>query len=165
MLFGCGKSESELLADRLRIEKMQAEIDGIRQQQAEKAAEAKRAADERDRIERQRQLDADREAAQVRAEAEAQTLAIGQLEFTRRPSFIQEGSHVLMIRNASARYVSFQLTCYQQAGASKIFQFSMSPSEATELGFQQGWPGNFTTGEYCKVSFDGKELRKFNVVE
>jgi hypothetical protein len=115
----------------------------IRQQAAEEAAKA--AADEE---------------AYKRSEEYARKKAVEDVEAGFRGSLMDEGTAVLTLRNASNQTADFQLRCYQTNGHYKTFLIALSPGNSTEIGFLEGWPGNFVSGEYCEALYRGESLWK-----
>ena len=77
-----------------------------------------------------------------------------------RPSLSKEGTYVLVMRNPSSRTSDFQLKCFQTNGNSKIFQIAIPSGQSQELGFLEGWPGNFVRGEYCLAYYNGEQIWK-----
>jgi hypothetical protein len=77
-----------------------------------------------------------------------------------RPSLSQEGTYVLTMSNASTRTADFQLKCFQTNGSSKMFRIAILPGQTQELGFLEGWPGNFVVGEYCLAYYNSEQIWK-----
>lgn len=75
-----------------------------------------------------------------------------------RASFSESGTYVLVLRNPSNQTADFQLICYTNSGASKAFPIALTPGASTEIGFLEGWTGNFVAGEYCRAAYKGEFL-------
>lgn len=98
--------------------------------------------------------------AYKRSEEYARKKAVNDVEAGFRGSFSKEGTYVLSLRNVSNQTADFQLRCYQNNGNYKTFPIALSPGASTEIGFLEGWPGNFVPGEYCQALYRGDSLWK-----
>jgi hypothetical protein len=123
---------------------------------------------------RRREEEAREEARRAEEAKQAEALALQQQylqseEYARRKaaydvnarfrsSLFHEGTFVLVMDNPSARTADFLLRCYQTNGSSKSFRFAIAPGQTQELGFNQGWPGNFVRGEYCLAYYGDDQL-------
>jgi TonB family protein len=81
--------------------------------------------------------------------------AIQSVKASSRPSLIDQRTKVLILRNNGRESVRFRLVCASTQGRRKSFTISLGPNGSTELGFLQGWEGNFTSGDSC-VAYDGE---------
>lgn len=88
----------------------------------------------------------------------ARKKAVEDIEAGFRGSFAKEGTYVLQLRNVSGQTADFQLRCYQTNGNYKTFPIALSPGGSTEIGYLEGWPGNFVSGEYCQGVYKGEAL-------
>jgi TPR repeat protein len=98
-----------------------------------------------------------RKAAPAQDVSAASTVleAIQSIKATSRPSLVDQSTKVLILRNPSRESVRFRLVCVSPQGRRKSFTVSLDPYGSTELGFMQGWEGNFTSGDVC-TAFDGE---------
>lgn len=115
-------------------------------------------------IERQKQQEeqANREAsARQEAYASRQLYAIKNMEFGYRQSFMDNNTKVLQLRNITDTGVSFNLKCCTVDDSCKTIYVSVPAHNSTEVGFMEGWNGNFVSGEYFIAYYEGEEvLRK-----
>lgn len=81
--------------------------------------------------------------------------AIQSVKATSRPSLLDQSTEVLILRNPSRESVRFRLVCTSPQGREKSFTVSLDPYGSEELGFLQGWEGNFKPGDVC-TAFDGE---------
>lgn len=95
-----------------------------------------------------------------RSEEYARQKAVQDVEAGFRGSLMESGTYVLRLRNVSNQTADFQLKCYQTSGRYKTFPIALSPGNTSEIGFLEGWPGNFVTGEYCEAIYKGDVLWK-----
>lgn len=65
---------------------------------------------------------------------------------------------VLVLQNAGDRSAYFELRCYRAYRNSKSFSMSINPRSISELGFLEGWYGNFVYGDSCEAVYDGEVL-------
>ncbi|MFQ1802958.1 hypothetical protein ACK36F_11095 [Aeromonas veronii] len=125
-----------------------------RQRAAEEAARAK--------------LEAANAAARAQQEAEAyrrseeyaRKKAVEDIEAGFRGSLMESGTFILRLRNVSNQTADFQLRCFQNNGNYKTFPIALPPGGTQEIGFLEGWPGNFVSGEYCNAIYEGEALWK-----
>lgn len=136
----CWKSESERLKEQLEVEKAKIELQALQKQKD----------------------DAEREIIEENSRREREKIArlkvVDDLEVRFRNSLMEEGTKVLMLRNGGEVRADFTLKCFQLNGTSRQFSMSIGSGETEEIGFQQGWNGNFVTGESCKVYY-GDDFR------
>jgi hypothetical protein len=125
-----------------------------RQKAAEEAARAQAIA-----AETAAKAVADAEAYK-RSEEYARKKAAQDVEATFRGSLMESGTFVLRLRNGSSQTAEFQLRCYQNNGNYKNFPIALAPGGTTEIGFLEGWTGNFVSGEYCEANHKGEGLWK-----
>jgi hypothetical protein len=110
------------------------------------------------------QQEAREAAAHAQAEAFARTekgrqlQAIDAMEGYFRPSLGIENSWVLNLRNTSGITVDFQLRCFNNNNQYKTFPIAITAGQSQEIGFLEGWDGNFVSGEYCQAIYDGKTV-------
>jgi len=95
-----------------------------------------------------------------RSEEYARKKAVEDIEAAFRSSLMQSGTFVLTLRNVSNRTADFQLRCYQNDGKYKTFQIAIPAGGTQEIGFLEGWPGNFVPGEYCNAIYKDEVLWK-----
>ncbi len=75
-----------------------------------------------------------------------------------RGSHLEDGTQVLVLRNRRSVSVDFHLTCYTRSNASKTLFVSVPARSTEEIGFMEGWPGNFVYGERCEARYKGELL-------
>lgn len=75
-----------------------------------------------------------------------------------RSSLLDPRTKVMLFRNNSKKNVSFRLKCYTTRGNFKTFNISVMARGTSELGFVQGWDGNFISGEYCEAYHRNEKL-------
>lgn len=81
------------------------------------------------------------------------------LEVGSRPSLLNDGTKVLVLRNAQFYPVDLDLRCYTRGDAArKTFFVTVPPRGEKHIGFLQGWCGNFKPGERCEAYCDGEKL-------
>jgi TPR repeat protein len=88
--------------------------------------------------------------------------AIRELELETRPSLLDDGSQVLRLRNVRPVRLAFDLTCYR-GSFSKTLSVDVAPLGFEEVGFLEGWTGNFLTGDRCEIYFAGALLQSFSI--
>lgn len=117
--------------------------------------------------ENQKQLAAQQETI-LRAEEQERQIktrqCIGDLEANMRMSDWIEGTEVLVLNNACALPVQFDLKCFTcgDAGYKTIFVDIPARGEK-EIGFVEGWTGNFRGGERCEARLAGEVLRNIRI--
>ena len=82
--------------------------------------------------------------------------AIAGLRVSWRTSLLDERSAVMQLHNAQPLAFGLTLKCFSPMGFSKTLEIAVPPSGIAEVGFLQGWPGNFIAGESCQA-YDGNE--------
>jgi uncharacterized membrane protein len=80
-----------------------------------------------------------------------------------RRSLLDQNTQVMTLRNVHPYYISFDLRCYKRSGQSTLLPISIEGSKTTEVGFVQGWTGNFVSGERCEAYYDGEQLWSYTV--
>ncbi len=95
-----------------------------------------------------------------RSEEYARKKAVEDIEAGFRGSLMESGTFVLRLRNVSNQTADFQLRCYQNNGNYKTFPIALPAGGTQEIGFLEGWPGNFVSGEYCNAIYKGDVLWK-----
>jgi len=106
------------------------------------------------------------ENARIRAEADRQNQimkdAISSIEVSTRGSFLKDykGTKVLNMYNTRDFTVSFSLKCCTVQNSCYTYHFEIEANGSRELGFIQGWTGNFLKGEYCMALHDNETLWK-----
>lgn len=63
------------------------------------------------------------------------------------------GTAVLRLINNEPYTAEFRLRCYTTSGKYSDFNFVIPSGEEKELGYLQGWDGNFVSGEYCEAYY------------
>lgn len=85
--------------------------------------------------------------------------AVKDLEVGTRPSLLGDGTQVLVLRNTKRYPADFDLTCYTRGDAArKTFMVNVPARGEKNIGFLQGWCGNFKPGERCEAHCDGELL-------
>jgi hypothetical protein len=79
--------------------------------------------------------------------------AICNVRVRMRRSLLDQNTQVMMLRNVHPHYISFNLRYYKRSGQSSLLPISIEGSKTTEVGFVQGWTGNFVSGERCEAYF------------
>lgn len=126
---------------------------------AETAAAVARASAERARAEAEEEIRRKREAEEVGRVANARRKAVADLDCGFRKSLAEDGTYVLHLHNGSSVSADLELICFVASGEKyKTFSISVPAKGDYELGFLEGWPGNFVPGEWCEASFDGEKL-------
>jgi uncharacterized membrane protein len=80
-----------------------------------------------------------------------------------RASYLGDGTRVLILQNSNPHPVSFALQCYTVSGYSKVLPVSIPRYGYSEVGYVQGWAGNFKPGEHCEAYFDGNQIWTYSV--
>jgi uncharacterized membrane protein len=83
--------------------------------------------------------------------------AIAGLRIMWRPSLLEDGSYVMQLHNSSATGADVTLQCFTRGGRSKTLSIQVAGYGMSEVGFLQGWDGNFVAGESCEA-YHGREL-------
>jgi len=89
--------------------------------------------------------------------------AIKSVRVRMRHSFLDRSTQVVMLQNISPHYIEFDLRCYKRSGQSKLLPIVIEGGKTAEVGFVQGWSGNFVSGERCEAYFDGEKLWSYSV--
>jgi hypothetical protein len=134
-----------VLSDRETYTKLESEFDSCKAlQAAEIVVEKKDAA----RIEYER------------SEEFARKKVVVELERSFRASYMESksGTYVLKLRNPGNRTAEFLLKCVTASGSAKSFRMVIASGDSTELGFLEGWPGNFTSGQMCYAYYNEYEV-------
>ncbi len=169
LLNGCGESlaaREVRIAQELDLFERRTLIEARARAQADAEVARLRADAERVRAEQEERLRVQREAAQQeqlamalrKADADQRRKAVEDLEAGFRPSFAIENTAVLQLRNPSGVTADFQLRCYTVGGNQRTFAIALVPGQVKEIGFIEGWDGNFVRGEYCTAHYDGQTL-------
>lgn len=88
--------------------------------------------------------------------------AVAGLDLTLRPSQLENGTQVLRIRNASGVRLRLELRCHR-GSTSKTIPVDLTGFETEEVGFLEGWTGNFRSGDRCDLRYSGARLRNFSI--
>jgi len=142
--------------------------------EAAKARAAREAEDRRLAMEVQKERDVAREETQraaakispedqrraaENAQRQRRRKGVIDLEVGARPSLLNDGTKVLVLRNAQQYPVDFDLRFYTRGDAArKTFFVTVPPRGEKHFGFLQGWCGNFKPGEHCEAYCDGELL-------
>jgi len=89
--------------------------------------------------------------------------AIADVRVGIRESYLADGSMVLILQNSNPHSVAFTLQCYSPAGYSKALPVSIPRYGYSEVGFLQGWPNNFHSGDYCEAYVEGSAIWNYRV--
>lgn len=77
---------------------------------------------------------------------------IDAVRVTWRESLIVPGTYVIRLYNGQSSAVSFRLRCFTKGGGySQTFPVTLAAYGSTEIGFLEGWVGNFVAGERCEA--------------
>jgi len=172
LLTGCGESDAERqrreLAHQERL--AQIEIEKKRQEmelELEQKSREQARQEERQRKQAEAEVARQRAAEQARRQAEVEQAArqndrirkgIEALNVGWRQSLLDDGTLVLRLTNTKAYSVDFELKCYTRSNSSKVLFVSVPARETKEVGFLEGWPGNFMTGEWCEAYYNDERL-------
>ena len=91
-------------------------------------------------------------------ESDAEQAAIAALKIGWRPSALENGSLVMQVHNPGLDTVGLRLKCFTSGGTSKVLRVSIPARGMSEVGFVQGWPGNFVAGESCEALHGDKQV-------
>jgi len=83
----------------------------------------------------------------------AKTLRVGW-----RRSALDPDTQVMRIYNDRGVSVGLQLQCHTRTGASKWLAVTAPANGVAEVGFLEGWPGNFIPGEYCDAFYGSERV-------
>jgi hypothetical protein len=107
-----------------------------------------------------------RRAAAVERQNERTKEGVTELEVGMRSSALNDGTMVLILRNAKPYPVSFELRCFTRDDtAQKTFAMRIAAGGEKRIGFMQGWCGNFKGGERCEAYVDGELMWSYTVPE
>lgn len=59
--------------------------------------------------------------------------------------------------------VAFDLTCCSAANAGKTLYVTIAAHGTTEIGWMEGWPGNFVPGESCEANHQNQILWRVRI--
>jgi uncharacterized membrane protein len=82
---------------------------------------------------------------------------VSELKVGWRQSALDDGSRVMQLHNARLNSVDVNLRCYTNSGESKVLGVNVPAKGMSEVGFVQGWPGNFVSGERCEA-YSGSDV-------
>lgn len=146
-----------------RLTRLREAEERSRQRAAEEAARVREA--ERQRLvaaeaEQRRQQDALQQQMARDAVAEQHRRhrqAVIDLETSLRSSAVE--NLVLQLRNGSGIPLSFDLRCFTRNDRTfKTMFVTIPPRGQREIGFLEGWDGNFVAGERCEARLDNEVL-------
>ncbi len=148
-----------LLAHIHEVERERAER-AAAQEEAAREAESQRLAQVEAEARKQRELEQQLvNQATARAQKENMRQAVLDLEGGMRPSMLDDGTQVLVLSNSQPFRVDFDLRCYTRNDSTNKAMFVSVPARGEmEIGFLEGWSGNFVEGERCEAYFDGELL-------
>jgi hypothetical protein len=89
--------------------------------------------------------------------------AVAQLDVRWRRSRLESETRVLQLVNRMSYNVTFDLKCYRQDGASLVMPVTVNAGSTKEIGFLEGWTGNFRAGERCEIVYQDIVLRSWTV--
>lgn len=89
--------------------------------------------------------------------------AVRGLRFGTRPSLLEDGSVVLQLRNPARVLLNLSLDCRKPDGYRKELSVAIAPGAMEEVGFMEGWPGNFRVGHACTIEYDGVALNQVEI--
>ena len=150
-LTACGPSDSERMVAELsqlvaaqdrQMKEMEQNMEERLRRQAQEA--------ERQRVEAERQRIAAARAEEL-ARVQAVIDAVRSIEVSFRESIPMPGTYVMILTNPQAWSVDFDLKCFQRNGSSKRMFVSVPARGYAEVGFMQGWDGNYVRGERCEA--------------
>lgn len=177
LLLGCGESEAERQQRELEHRERLAQIE-IEQKRREMELELEQKKKERALQEAYERKQAEAEAARRRAAARAASEAaaaraarqndrirqgIKALKVGWRRSLMDENTLVLRLTNTKPYSVDLDLKCYTRSNSSKMLFVSVPARGTKEIGFLEGWTGNFVTGERCEAYYDDEKLGTIEV--
>ncbi len=88
--------------------------------------------------------------------------AVRAMELETRPSLLDDGTSVLRLRNVRPLALDIDLTCHRGT-FSKTMDVTLAALGTEEVGFLEGWTGNFVAGDRCEVYYAGALLRSFSI--
>jgi uncharacterized membrane protein len=81
---------------------------------------------------------------------------VATLRVSERPSLTIEGTRVLVVHNPTQWLITLDILCASAGGGRRRpFVVTMQPYASSELGYVQGWEGNFTAGQSCEAYYLG----------
>jgi len=83
--------------------------------------------------------------------------AIANLRISWRESLLEDGTYVMQLHNGSSTGADVTLQCFTRSGRSKTLSIQVPGYGMSEVGFLQGWDGNFVAGESCEA-YHGREF-------
>jgi uncharacterized membrane protein len=83
--------------------------------------------------------------------------AIANLRVSWRASLLEDGTYVMQLHNNSSTGADLLLQCYTRSGRSRTMSIQVPGYGVAEVGFLQGWDGNFVAGESCEA-YHGREF-------
>lgn len=89
--------------------------------------------------------------------------AVGNLTYSYRSStWFDYKSWVLVLHNPSRRSVDITVRCFTRNGNSADIRVSILAGGAAEVGWVQGWDGNFVEGEHALVIYEGQIIGRID---
>jgi hypothetical protein len=147
-------------ARRRKNERRQAELAAVEKQRKADAAKKRTQPRVKAGVEDQTSQRREAIAAQRRRAKDATT----NLEVRIRNSALGDGTKVLVLRNAKAYAVDFDLRCYTRDDkVNRTLPITVPAGGERHVGFLQGWCGNFKSGERCEAYVDGELMWKYEV--
>ena len=80
------------------------------------------------------------------------------LKYRFRWSAAIDNTQVLVLINNKSFSVDLNLKCFTRNGDSKMLFVSVPARGLKEVGFLEGWEGNWVRGEKCEAWFEGERL-------
>ena len=168
LLTGCAEAEAKRQQREIAHQKALADVE-IEKKRREMELELEQKVRERKQAEdkeRRQKEEAEAQERKIRTKAAAETARLSNqqrqgveaIEVGFRRSIADESTMVLVLKNLKTYSLDFDLKCYTTNGRSKTIFVSIPAREATEIGFLEGWSGNWVTGERCEAYLDGKRL-------
>lgn len=164
--------EHERQLARIEVEKKQQLLELETQAERRRAQQAAEAEQQRAReqaeADRQRAAQASQIALQL-AQQQTQAAdarirdAVAHMELSTRKSIVDETTQVLIMRNIEPYSVDLNLRCFNRAGTAKTLFVSVPARGTKEVGWLEGWDGNFVTGERCEMLYEQVKLREFSI--
>lgn len=163
VLIFAGIQHSKKVAMEMEIRKQEelARIEIERQRQAmELEIEIKRQQEEEARrVEEARQSEERaREHRQAAARRDLERSAIEKMEIKYRTSLMDAKTRVVILRNIDDTDVRFNLKCCTVNNSCKTIYVSVPAHQETEIGFLEGWDGNFVSGERIEAHYQDAKL-------
>lgn len=148
------RKQEELARIEIDRKRNEMNLEFERQKREKEIAEAAEKARQADEEARQRKD----YAARVSAAREA----IQKIEKSVRPSMLDsmKGTSVLQLRNIRSVSVAFDLKCCTTQRGCKTLFVTIQPQSTVEIGWLEGWSGNFVPNETCEASYQDEILWK-----